>query len=107
MLEQGTDWFKTKKSIYCWWQCNILISARNVVFIKKYNTTYMAKLKQNVLKTGMYMMMMILFLIISLFTNDVFISHLYASVSIIIGALATHNVSTQKKYEQNKNDNTY
>jgi hypothetical protein len=57
----------------------------------------MTKLKQKILKTGMYMMMMILFLIISLFTDDVFISHLYACVSIIIGALATHNLSNQNK----------
>jgi hypothetical protein len=57
----------------------------------------MIKMKQNVLKTGLYMIMILLFLIISLFTIDVFISHLYASVSIIIGAFASHNLSNQNK----------
>ncbi len=54
-------------------------------------------MKQNNFKRILYMIIMLILLIMSLITTDVFISHLYAFISIIIGALASHQPSDQNK----------
>lgn len=47
-------------------------------------------MKQELLKRGIYMTIMVVFLTLSLFTVDVLISHIYAAISIVIGAFACH-----------------
>lgn len=58
-------------------------------------------MKQELLKRGVYLTIMVVFLIMSLFTVDVFTSHTYAVISIVVGAVACH-LPTHKnkmKYE--------
>lgn len=47
-------------------------------------------MKQEILKRSIYMATMAIFLTLSLFTADVLVSHIYAAISIIIGAFACH-----------------
>lgn len=58
-------------------------------------------MKQEILNRGIYTTIMLVFLQLSLFTTDVFISHIFAAVSIVVGAFACrlpHN-QTKIKYE--------
>ncbi len=56
-------------------------------------------MRQALLKRGVYMTIMVMFLILSLFTIDVFKSHIYAAISIITGAFACHLPKNQNKIE--------
>jgi hypothetical protein len=45
-------------------------------------------MKHDLLKRCFYMTAMIILLIMSLFTEDIFTSHIYAITSVLIGAIA-------------------
>jgi hypothetical protein len=47
-------------------------------------------MKRELLKRGIYMTIMVILLILSLFTVDILISHTYAAISIVLGAFACY-----------------
>jgi hypothetical protein len=57
------------------------------------------KMKEGFLKRGAYMTIMIIFLILSLFTNDVFISNIYAAISIVLGLFACNSPKQETNIE--------
>ncbi len=58
-------------------------------------------MKQEILKQGICMIIMIAFLLLSIYTTDVLISHIYAVISIVVGAFAYNlpNNETNVDYE--------
>jgi hypothetical protein len=56
-------------------------------------------MKQELIKRSIYMNIMLAFLVLSLFTEDVLISHMYAAISIIIGALTCYNSKNENNFE--------
>ncbi len=56
-------------------------------------------MKQELLKRSIYMNIMLVFLVLSLFTKDILISHIYAAISIIIGAFACYIPKNENNIE--------